>query len=147
MIRRPPISTLFPYTTLFRSGVVGPVRVILVDGNSRGGKKAADENVLIERHAPDVVVERDVAFEIDVPDIRSVLGVAVKTVCPIVEDDVVFQQQRAGLTLTVDPVTQIVDAPVVVEDGAADLGPACLRPGENAAIGRVMDDQIDNLNP
>src|SRR2546422_6038903 len=24
MIRRPPRSTLFPYTTLFRSGVVGP---------------------------------------------------------------------------------------------------------------------------
>src|SRR3712207_8585418 len=25
MIRRPPRSTLFPYTTLFRSGVAGPV--------------------------------------------------------------------------------------------------------------------------
>src|SRR5437588_2127917 len=25
MIRRPPRSTLFPYTTLFRSGVVGPI--------------------------------------------------------------------------------------------------------------------------
>src|SRR2546430_11239651 len=28
MIRRPPRSTLFPYTTLFRSGA-GPVRVVL----------------------------------------------------------------------------------------------------------------------
>src|SRR5436305_2271908 len=27
MVRRPPISTLFPYTTLFRSLVVGPGRV------------------------------------------------------------------------------------------------------------------------
>src|SRR2546430_3189318 len=27
MIRRPPRSTLFPYTTLFRSGVIPPVRL------------------------------------------------------------------------------------------------------------------------
>src|SRR5260370_8579495 len=26
MIRRPPRSTLFPYTTLFRSGIPGPIR-------------------------------------------------------------------------------------------------------------------------
>src|SRR3989475_578692 len=29
MIRRPPRSTLFPYTTLFRSGIMGPVKAAL----------------------------------------------------------------------------------------------------------------------
>src|SRR2546430_17233194 len=33
MIRRPPRSTLFPYTTLFRSGS-GPVRDVLVTGGA-----------------------------------------------------------------------------------------------------------------
>src|SRR3712207_8798683 len=31
MIRRPPRSTLFPYTTLFRSGLVGAVGALAVD--------------------------------------------------------------------------------------------------------------------
>src|SRR6185437_16781540 len=114
--------------------------------DSRRGKIATNENVGIRRHAPDVVVECDVAFEIDVLDIRSVVGVAVKTVRPVVEDDVVFQQQPAGLTLTVDPVSQIVGASVVVDDGASDLGPRYFRPDENAVIGRVMDDQVDDLD-
>src|SRR2546430_16773340 len=36
MIRRPPRSTLFPYTTLFRSPVLGqkPVRVLLARGGA-----------------------------------------------------------------------------------------------------------------
>src|SRR6266705_4556541 len=130
-----------------RIAVVGPVCVILIDGDSRRGNYAANENVGIPRHSPDVVVERNVAFEIDVLDIRSVVGVAVKTRRPIVEDDVVSQQQGAGLTLTVDPVSQIVGAAVVVDDGASDLGPRCFRPDENAVIGRVMNDQDDELDP
>src|SRR6266705_1854855 len=130
-----------------RIAVVGPVCVILIDGDSRRGNYAANENVGIPRHSPDVVVERNVAFEIDVLDIRSVVGVAVKTRRPIVEDDVVSQQQGAGLTLTVDPVSQIVGAAVVVDDGAIDLGPRCLRPDENSIVSRVMNDQIDELRP
>src|SRR5574341_2474488 len=35
MIRRPPRSTLFPYTTLFRSGPVEVVRVLLRDAHAR----------------------------------------------------------------------------------------------------------------
>src|SRR2546430_11035402 len=35
MIRRPPRSTLFPYTTLFRSSLVDPGRVDLVDADAR----------------------------------------------------------------------------------------------------------------
>src|SRR5207244_7209936 len=102
--------------------------------------------VLVPRYAPDVVVEGDVAFEIDVLDIRSVVGEAMKARRPVVEDDVVLQQQRAGLTLTVDPVTQIVGASVVVDNGPVDFGRDCLRPDENAVIGRVMDDQVDDLD-
>src|SRR4029077_21192970 len=54
--------------------------------------------------------------------------------------------QRAGLTLTVDPVSQIVGASVVVDDGAGDLRPGCFRPDENPVIGRVMNDQVDELD-
>src|SRR5471030_2390122 len=39
MIRRPPRSTLFPYTTLFRSS---PARAIVVNGAFTGGGAQAD---------------------------------------------------------------------------------------------------------
>src|SRR3712207_4228207 len=50
MIRRPPRSTLFPYTTLFRSGhdpvahrpLVGNAVVHLLAGQPRGGAEADD---------------------------------------------------------------------------------------------------------
>src|SRR2546428_2224178 len=41
MIRRPPRSTLFPYTTLFRSGVACPVRAR--NTSSRLGRRSLDE--------------------------------------------------------------------------------------------------------
>src|SRR3712207_8598639 len=41
MIRRPPRSTLFPYTTLFRSGVQGQRRL---DRNSASGRIARSES-------------------------------------------------------------------------------------------------------
>src|SRR3712207_8477857 len=37
MIRRPPRSTLFPYTTLFRSFVAGLIAMAIFDGRPRGG--------------------------------------------------------------------------------------------------------------
>src|SRR5687768_17705662 len=37
MIRRPPRSTLFPYTTLFRSNQIGGVIVVSADLHSGGG--------------------------------------------------------------------------------------------------------------
>src|SRR5256885_13042111 len=40
MIRRPPRSTLFPYTTLFRSGAVGHPQVIAVGVGSGVGPAA-----------------------------------------------------------------------------------------------------------
>ena len=130
-----------------RVGVVGPVRVILIDGDAGRGNDATNENVGIPRHAPDVVVERHVAFEIDVLDIRSVVGEAFYTKRPIVEHDIVLQQQRGRLALAVDPVSQIVSASVVVRCGAVDLGPSGLRPDEDAVVRGVMDDQVDELRP
>src|SRR3712207_7010516 len=39
MIRRPPRSTLFPYTTLFRSGHTCPVRAdVTIRGDAPGGR-------------------------------------------------------------------------------------------------------------
>src|SRR3712207_8186693 len=43
MIRRPPRSTLFPYTTLFRSGVRG-------DGDEAGGRERAEDAERRDRH-------------------------------------------------------------------------------------------------
>src|SRR3712207_8727003 len=65
MIRRPPRSTLFPYTTLFRSGVpererhqaqhlrIARLGVARVDEAPRGkGEVAVGERVLGRRHEP-----------------------------------------------------------------------------------------------
>src|SRR5438874_5767173 len=41
MLRRPPISTLFPYTTLFRSGICGDSPILCSSGCNRGPSKAA----------------------------------------------------------------------------------------------------------
>src|SRR5438876_8818396 len=47
MIRRPPRSTLFPYTTLFRSAWVGQVRYAYADG--RGGQQRYAYGLEIDR--------------------------------------------------------------------------------------------------
>src|SRR5690242_21531182 len=46
MIRRPPRSTLFPYTTLFRSGGLQPARTLAVPPRSR----AADTVPVVPQH-------------------------------------------------------------------------------------------------
>src|SRR2546430_17642407 len=43
MIRRPPRSTLFPYTTLFRSGAVGVRPSLLHPAQRRGGRLLAGQ--------------------------------------------------------------------------------------------------------
>src|SRR3989449_8399454 len=53
MIRRPPRSTLFPYTTLFRSPVPGE----LLEDRSPGEREAAFPRELVE-HVADADVER-----------------------------------------------------------------------------------------
>src|SRR2546430_10360194 len=42
MIRRPPRSTLFPYTTLFRSNVVSDAGALMVARSGSGGAGGAD---------------------------------------------------------------------------------------------------------
>src|SRR5690242_20812268 len=46
MIRRPPRSTLFPYTTLFRSPVRDGYEVVIVDGSLWTDPEEAHERVL-----------------------------------------------------------------------------------------------------
>src|SRR3712207_8991495 len=45
MIRRPPRSTLFPYTTLFRSHALEPVVGHLVDRRVQGVARVVDDDV------------------------------------------------------------------------------------------------------
>src|SRR2546430_17036906 len=57
MIRRPPRSTLFPYTTLFRS--IG--HKVVEKGGLRGKRRCGHENLRLTLHidAPDAVLVRD----------------------------------------------------------------------------------------
>src|SRR3712207_8611708 len=72
MIRRPPRSTLFPYTTLFRSGLGG------IDGEDRNAVgvqlRAALAEQLLEVHVADVarvVVARDHDHALALEDRKS----------------------------------------------------------------------------
>src|SRR5438045_6094420 len=59
MLRRPPRSTLFPYTTLFRSGLVSDKRYLLLaegkSGDAHYGKTARG----VMRYAPENVAAQD----------------------------------------------------------------------------------------
>src|SRR3712207_6208543 len=48
MIRRPPRSTLFPYTTLFRSGKLDDNRVIMFDTTLRDGEQSPGFSMNLE---------------------------------------------------------------------------------------------------
>src|ERR1022692_4070921 len=52
MIRRPPRSTLFPYTTLFRSGVLERLKKHPVKGCDRDEKHARSEEHTSELQSP-----------------------------------------------------------------------------------------------
>src|SRR3712207_8179126 len=67
MMRRPPRSTLFPYTTLFRSDLHGPVGRLAVDHDHflrprQLRKGAADVGLLVagEDHRRDVVEQHEI---------------------------------------------------------------------------------------
>src|SRR5947208_10078077 len=49
MIRRPPSSTLFPYTTLFRSARAPPAAGANRGGGERGGRRGEDRRSLRHR--------------------------------------------------------------------------------------------------
>src|SRR3712207_7026091 len=62
MIRRPPRSTLFPYTTLFRSDLVDLLLVLLAVG---GDLAEADAAALDVEHAVAARLERPVLHRLD----------------------------------------------------------------------------------
>src|SRR3712207_9312318 len=61
MIRRPPRSTLFPYTTLFRSGLVpvdepAPATALVAEEDVLGDRQVGHQGeLLVDDHDPDVL--------------------------------------------------------------------------------------------
>src|SRR5687767_15430682 len=66
MIRRPPRSTLFPYTTLFRSGVVRDphVRAVVVDLRIRAQRDDPEQHDLVQVRGIREVA-RELVFALD----------------------------------------------------------------------------------
>src|SRR3712207_6744953 len=120
MIRRPPRSTLFPYTTLFRSLAPAPIKVLLIDGHRLLAEAlaivlAADAEIEVvgvqadvavsaagvRRAAPDVLVVDAARWE----EIAAILGelraqlaqlkVIVLAAAP--DDDALLTFVRAGV--------------------------------------------------
>src|SRR3712207_7596307 len=50
MIRRPPRSTLFPYTTLFRSGVINRGEIILIEEKAELMRKLGKKQLTLQLH-------------------------------------------------------------------------------------------------
>src|SRR5258708_26081172 len=78
MIRRPPRSTLFPYTTLFRSRTAVRQRPRFVNGHDSGMFQVRDHTGLIprvqhlDRHtAPELRIERGVRSEEHTSELQS----------------------------------------------------------------------------
>src|SRR5689334_23796065 len=81
MIRRPPRSTLFPYTTLFRSGDDVERQPVLVgetarervadDGQARRAGEAVHEREAVEHHAGGDGPEQDVRSEEHTSELQS----------------------------------------------------------------------------
>src|SRR5258707_1714361 len=72
MIRRPPRSTLFPYTTLFRSGVVGQAGLGLGEaGHQVVGLLARDDDDAVEVADDEVARVDDDAADRGVVDRKS----------------------------------------------------------------------------
>src|SRR3989449_1530255 len=59
MIRRPPRSTLFPYTTLFRSREASPIRVAMAGQRSTVGGRSSSARALVTTRRSSSSVVRD----------------------------------------------------------------------------------------
>src|SRR5574342_761353 len=69
MIRRPPRSTLFPYTTLFRSGSAGgPVGVVTHPGHVDLGEATRDRKPAAKRRKPTPSAKRERKRQHKVPE-------------------------------------------------------------------------------
>src|SRR3712207_2304900 len=76
MIRRPPRSTLFPYTTLFRSRLEGCVREACAVGVAEGAKAAPEPILAAFEGAPDGFrssMQKDVAAGRP-PEVEAIAG-------------------------------------------------------------------------
>src|SRR2546430_10015529 len=70
MIRRPPRSTLFPYTTLFRSRFVGQ-RVVAVLADSVAAAEEGCSKVVVEYQQLPAVFDPEAAMAPGAPQLRS----------------------------------------------------------------------------
>src|SRR3712207_53969 len=71
MIRRPPRSTLFPYTTLFRSELGHTTRVDDAAEGIRRERERDDARAFAQRAVEVVQVERPVVADVDEPDAEA----------------------------------------------------------------------------
>src|SRR6266480_7533655 len=77
MIRRPPRSTLFPYTTLFRTGERRPVGAAGTPGRRRGlVPAAAAAKLVMNMGKPEIYVSADVETDGPIPGPHSMLSFA-----------------------------------------------------------------------
>src|SRR3712207_9124805 len=77
MIRRPPRSTLFPYTTLFRSILVEPPRVVVRDFDPLGyfiRRQAQDRELAVLGRAEQGFAALEIAGELFRRRLRDVTG-------------------------------------------------------------------------
>src|SRR3712207_2097758 len=130
MIRRPPRSTLFPYTTLFRSGVDKLADAVKVTLGPRG------RNVVLDKKFGAPTITNDgvtIAREVELTDPYENLGAQLGKEVATKTNDV------AGDGTT----TATVLAQAMVREGlrnvAAGANPISLKPGMDAAVQAVND--------
>src|SRR3989441_11023821 len=99
MIRRPPRSTLFPYTTLFRSDLAGSLaRISEPESGSSDGHRAESEGIeaLVEAAQEDGILERDEA--------------------ELIEQVVEFSDKRVREVMTPRPDIVVISADATLAD-------------------------------
>src|SRR2546422_10443119 len=96
MIRRPPRSTLFPYTTLFRSVAVCDEVVVLRDGAVAGRTRASDtDRAKLAR----MMVDRDVSAPVAREE--GAAGAARLVVADLVASDATGVERLGGVSFSV----------------------------------------------
>src|SRR2546430_13086890 len=82
MIRRPPRSTLFPYTTLFRSDTTAPTVncSAIPNASADGNCQAAIPNVSSEEHTTDIQTQPNPISRILLPEAGTRVGLGAHTI-------------------------------------------------------------------
>src|SRR2546422_5409595 len=132
MIRRPPRSTLFPYTTLFRSALEVPHDEVLVGGGAGGQRESAvahhDRGHAVPAGAGAERVPEDLRIHVRVP---------------------VHEAGRHHLAVRIDDLARALPDPTDRDDAAvshADVGPVT---GHARAVDHhaVLDHQVVRHRP